>query len=65
MMKLSLKKAALINLSLDSQVLPDELTPQIGGADKAEAQSSYLTYNCPPEPPTLPHRLCSGAIACY
>ncbi len=64
-MNLSLKKAALINLTLDSQVLPDALTPQIGGADKAEVQSSYLTYNCQPEPPTLPHRLCSGAIACY
>ncbi len=45
-MNLSLKKAALINLTLDSQVLPDALTPQIGGADKAEVQSSYLTYNC-------------------
>ncbi len=64
-MNLSLKKTALINLSLDSQVLPDALTPQIGGAEQAEVQSSYLTYNCPPEPPTLPHRLCSGAIACY
>lgn len=64
-MKLSLTKVALINLSLDSQVLPAELTPQIGGGEFAEVQSSYLSYNCPPEPPTLPHMLCSGAIACY
>lgn len=30
-MKLNLKKTPLVNLSRDNQVLPNELTPQVGG----------------------------------
>jgi hypothetical protein len=66
-MKLTLTKATLVHLSKDEQMLPAELTPQIGGGQKADINSSYVTYNCPPEtadcwePPTRPHTLCSGS----
>lgn len=69
-MKLTLKKAALVHLSKDEQMLPAELTPQIAGGQKADVNSSYVTYNCPPatadscacwEPPTQPHTLCTGS----
>lgn len=32
-MKLNLKKSQLVNLSLDNQALPNELTPQIAGGN--------------------------------
>jgi hypothetical protein len=66
-MKLTLKKAALVHLSKDEQMLPAELTPQIGGGQNVDVNSSYVTYNCPVEtaacwePPTRPHTLCTGS----
>lgn len=35
-MKLELNKKQLVNLSQDSQVLPNELTPQVGGGAVTE-----------------------------
>jgi hypothetical protein len=43
-MKLELKKTSLVNLSVDLQVLPAELTPQVAGA---RASSVYTETNLP------------------
>ena len=44
-MKISLKKKNLKNLSLDEQVLPSDMTPQVGGASNAAC-----TYSAEPGP---------------
>ncbi len=44
-MKLDLKKSQLVNLSYDNQVLPNDLTPQIGGGNNC-------TCGCCPTPTT-------------
>lgn len=50
-MKLNLKKSQLVNLSLDNQALPNELTPQIAGGN--------CTCGCCPTP-TTPAAGCPG-----
>ncbi|MCC5827236.1 hypothetical protein [Alkalimonas sp.] len=50
-MKLKLNKSQLVNLSHDGKVLPDEMTPQVGGGN--------CTCNCCPTPST-PAAGCGG-----
>ncbi len=47
-MKLELHKKQLVNLSKDNNVLPDELTPQVGGGNN--------TVWCPPPSVDSPNR---------
>lgn len=50
-MKLNLKKSQLVNLSHDNKVLPEELTPQVGGGN--------CTCGCCPDQ-TTPAAGCNG-----
>ncbi|MEN3159055.1 hypothetical protein ABC502_11790 [Alkalimonas sp. NCh-2] len=53
-MKLNLKKSQLVNLSHDNKVLPEELTPQVGGGfDGGTIRATRDTPNqpgCPSDP---------------
>ncbi|MCS4306475.1 hypothetical protein M2404_000798 [Rheinheimera pacifica] len=48
-MKLELNKKQLVNLSQDAQVLPNELTPQVGGGVNTQG-CPEPSYNYPNQP---------------
>lgn len=59
-MKLKLNKKSVKNLSLDSQVLPNNMTPNVAGGDSANicegtSGATYTTATCLSQYP------CSGA----
>lgn len=63
-MKLTLNKKALKNLSKDSQILPDEVTPQIGGGVLTD-NGCPATVACEESFNTCPEDTCgTGSAGC-
>ena len=57
-MKLKLNKKKLKNLSKDQNVIPADMTPQVGGGFRKESlEPICATFDCPPDDAT-------GAFVC-